>query len=205
MSTIPMQSLNDSTADREQVTRLLHQWRDGDKQAINELMPLVHRQLHALAARCLSSERADHTMRATALVNEAYLRLVASDASFQDRVHFFAVSARILRHILVDHARSQQRQKRGAGLQVLSLDEALEVGPAAPSQIVDLDEALGRLAQKDPRKSEVVELIYFGGLTYEETAAALNISTVTVHRELRMAKAYLRLELSGDAATAGNA
>jgi RNA polymerase sigma factor (TIGR02999 family) len=144
-------------------------------------------------------------MRATALVNEAYLRLVSIDASFQDRVHFFAVSARILRHILVDHARSQQRRKRGAGAQVLSLDEALEVGPAAPSQIVDLDEALGRLAQKDPRKSEVVELIYFGGLTYEETAAALNISAVTVHRELRMAKAYLRVELSGDAASAGNA
>ena len=144
-------------------------------------------------------------MGATALVNEAYLRLVSTDASFQDRVHFFAVSARILRHILVDHARSQQRQKRGAGAQVLSLDEALEVGSAAPAQIVDLDEALGRLAQKDPRKSEVVELIYFGGLTYEEAAAALNISAVTVHRELRMAKAYLRLELSGEAASAGNA
>jgi RNA polymerase sigma factor (TIGR02999 family) len=169
-------------------------------------MPLVHRQLHSLAARCLSSERADHTMRATALVNEAYLRLVSSDAPFQDRVHFFAVSARILRHILVDHARSQQRQKRGAGVQVLSLDEALEEGPSsAPFRIVDLEDALRLLAQKDPRKSEVVELIYFGGLTYEETAAALNISAVTVHRELRMAKAFLRLELSGESATAGTA
>jgi RNA polymerase sigma factor (TIGR02999 family) len=200
-----MQGVNDPSSDREQVTQLLHQWRDGDKQALNDLMPLVHRQLHSLAARCLSAERSDHTMRATALVNEAYLRLVSSDATFQDRVHFFAVSARILRHILVDHARGQQRQKRGAGVQVLSLDEALEVGPAAPSQIVDLDEALGRLAQKDSRKSEVVELIYFGGLTYEEAAAALNISAVTVHRELRMAKAYLRRELLGESATAGTA
>jgi RNA polymerase sigma factor (TIGR02999 family) len=192
---------NDAPVEREQVTRLLHQWRDGDKQALNDLMPLVHRQLHSLASRCLSAERADHTMRATALVNEAYLRLVSGDVSFQDRVHFFAVSARILRHILVDYARSQQRQKRGAGVQVLSLDEALEVGPAASSsQIMDLDEALGRLAAQDPRKSEVVELIYFGGLTYDEVAEALKISAVTVHRELRMAKAYLRRELLGEAA-----
>jgi len=195
----------DAPAEREQVTRLLHQWRDGDKQALNELMPLVHRQLHSLAARCLSAERSNHTMRATALVNEAYLRLVTSDASFQDRVHFFAVSARILRHILVDYARTQQRQKRGAGIQVLSLDDALQVGETAASELVDLDEALTSLAEKDQRKSEVVELIYFGGLTYDEAAAALNISAVTVHRELRMAKAYLKRALTNaDAAQAGS-
>jgi RNA polymerase sigma factor (TIGR02999 family) len=195
----------DAPAEREQVTRLLHQWRDGDKQALNELMPMVHRQLHSLAARCLSAERANHTMRATALVNEAYLRLVTSDASFQDRVHFFAVSARILRHILVDYARTQQRQKRGAGVQMLSLDDALQVGETAASELVDLDEALTSLAEKDQRKSEVVELIYFGGLTYDEAAAALNISAVTVHRELRMAKAYLKRALTNaDAAQAGS-
>jgi RNA polymerase sigma factor (TIGR02999 family) len=195
----------DAPAEREQVTRLLHQWRDGDKQALNDLMPMVHRQLHSLAARCLSAERANHTMRATALVNEAYLRLVTSDASFQDRVHFFAVSARILRHILVDYARTQQRQKRGAGVQMLSLDDALQVGETAASELVDLDEALTSLAEKDPRKSEVVELIYFGGLTYDEAAAALNISAVTVHRELRMAKAYLKRALTNaDAAQAGS-
>jgi RNA polymerase sigma factor (TIGR02999 family) len=195
----------DAPAEREQVTRLLHQWRDGDKQALNELMPLVHRQLHSLAARCLSAERSNHTMRATALVNEAYLRLVTSDASFQDRVHFFAVSARILRHILVDYARTQQRQKRGAGIQMLSLDDALQVGETAASELVDLDEALTSLAEKDQRKSEVVELIYFGGLTYDEAAAALNISAVTVHRELRMAKAYLKRALTNaDAAQAGS-
>jgi len=197
--------LQDAPAEREQVTQLLHRWRDGDKQALNELMPLVHRQLHALAARCLSAERSNHTMRATALVNEAYLRLVSGDATFEDRVHFFAVSARILRHILVDYARTQQRRKRGAGVQVLSLDDALEVGETAASQLVDLDDALSRLAEKDPRKSEVVELIYFGGLTYDEAAAALDISAVTVHRELRMAKAFLRRELSTeDAASAGS-
>ncbi len=195
----------DAPAEREQVTRLLHQWRDGDKQALNDLMPMVHRQLHSLAARCLSAERANHTMRATALVNEAYLRLVTSDASFQDRVHFFAVSARILRHILVDYARTQQRQKRGAGVQMLSLDDALQVGETAASELVDLDEALTSLAEKDPRKSEVVELIYFGGLTYDEAAAALNISAVTVHRELRMAKAYLKRALTNaEAAQAGS-
>ena len=195
----------DAPAEREQVTRLLHQWRDGDKQALNDLMPMVHRQLHSLAARCLSAERANHTMRATALVNEAYLRLVTSDASFQDRVHFFAVSARILRHILVDYARTQQRQKRGAGIQMLSLDDALQVGETAASELVDLDEALTSLAEKDQRKSEVVELIYFGGLTYDEAAAALNISAVTVHRELRMAKAYLKRALTNaDAAQAGS-
>ena len=204
-----MQSANDSEDDREQVTRLLHQWRDGDKQALNELMPMVHRQLRSLAARCLGGGRADETMRATALVNEAYLRLVADDASFQDRVHFFAVSARILRHILVDHARTQQRQKRGGGAQVLSLDEALEVGPAGPygtnpSGMVDLDEALQRLAQKDARKCELVELIYFGGLTYDEAAEALNISAATVHRELRMAKAWLRRELTDKPADAAS-
>jgi RNA polymerase sigma factor (TIGR02999 family) len=202
MNDLPMQP--DVPADREQVTRLLHQWRDGDKQALNDLMPLVHRQLHSLAARCLSSERGNHTMRATALVNEAYLRLVTSEAGFQDRVHFFAVAARILRHILVDYARTQQRQKRGSGAEVLSLDEALEVGETAASELVDLDAALSRLAEKDPRKGEVVELIYFGGLTYDEAAEALKISAVTVHRELRMAKAYLRRELSGEAATAGS-
>ena len=195
----------DAPAEREQVTRLLHQWRDGDKQALNELMPLVHRQLHSLAARCLSAERSNHTMRATALVNEAYLRLVTSDASFQDRVHLFAVSARILRHILVDYARTQQRQKRGAGIQMLSLDDALQVGETAASELVDLDEALTSLAEKDQRKSEVVELIYFGGLTYDEAAAELNISAVTVHRELRMAKAYLKRALTNaDAAQAGS-
>src|SRR5579871_5280957 len=182
----------------QQVTRLLREWSGGDKAALDQLMPLVYDQLRSLAARCLSSERPEHTLRATALVNEAYLRLVNAELTFNDRVHFYAVAARLLRHILVDHAKSLNRAKRGGGVQKLSLDEALVVGQAAPSGILDLDEALQRLATQDARKAEVVELLFFGGLTYDEAAAALNISPATVHRELRMAKAWLHRELVGE-------
>jgi RNA polymerase sigma factor (TIGR02999 family) len=185
-------------ADDQQVTRLLKEWAGGDKQALDQLMPLVYDQLRALAKRCLSAERPEHTLRATALVNEAYLRLVDAELNFNDRVHFFAVSARLLRHILVDHAKSLHRAKRGGGAAKLSLDEALVVGQSTPSNILDLDEALQRLAVHDPRKAEVVELLFFGGLTYDEVAAALDISAATVHRELRMAKAWLHRELSNE-------
>ena len=177
------------------VTQLLRQWNAGSKEALDQLMPLVYDQLRKLASRCLAAERPGHTLRATALVNEAYLRLVDSSADFNDRIHFFAVAARLLRQILVDHARAQNRQKRGAGARNLTLDEAILVTPSQPG-LLDLDEALQRLAANDPRKSEVVELLYFGGLTYDEIAAALNISPATVHRELRMAKAWLYTELA---------
>jgi len=177
------------------VTKLLRQWSAGSKEALDQLMPLVYDQLRKLASRCLASERPGHTLRATALVNEAYLRLVDSGTDFNDRVHFFAVAARLLRQILVDHARSQKRQKRGAGAQNLTFDEAILVAPSQPG-LVELDDALTRLAAVDHRKSEVVELLYFGGLTYDETAAALGISAATVHRELRMAKAWLYTELA---------
>lgn len=182
--------------EQQNVTRLLKEWGAGDKRALDQLMPLVYDQLRTLAARCLASERPDHTLRATDLVNEAYMRLVKVEADFNNRVHFFAVSARLLRRILVDHARAQHRQKRGAGGQRITLDEALLVGPAAPSGILELDDALQRLAAQDPRKSEVVELLFFGGLTYDEAAAALHISPATVHRELRLAKAWLHRELT---------
>ena len=178
------------------VTRLLQRWGDGDKEALDQLMPLVYEQLHKLAGRCLNAERPEHTLQATALVHEAYVRLVGADMSFNDRVHFFAVAARMLRHILVDHAKSQNRQKRGAGVGKLPLDEALVVGPASPAGMLELDDALNVLTLQDPRKAEVVQLIFFGGLTYDETAAALNISPVTVHRELKMAKAWLHRELA---------
>ena len=183
--------------DDQQVTRLLREWSGGNKEALDQLMPLVYDQLRTLAARCLSSERPEHTLRATALVNEAYLRLVNAELSFNDRVHFYAVAARLLRHILVDHAKSLHRAKRGGCAYKLSLDEALVVGQAAPSGILDLDEALQRLAVHDSRKAEVVELLFFGGLTYDEASAMLNISPATVHRELRMAKAWLHRELTG--------
>jgi RNA polymerase sigma factor (TIGR02999 family) len=187
-------------AEEQQVTRLLKEWGGGNKEALDQLMPLVYDQLRHLASRCLSSERPDHTLRATALVNEAYLRLVNAELTFNDRVHFYAVAARLLRQILVDHARSLHRAKRGGGAQKLSLDEALVVGQAAPSGILELDEALQRLAAQDSRKAEVVELLFFGGLTYDEAAAMLNISPATVHRELRMAKAWLHRELTGEQA-----
>lgn len=181
--------------EREMVTRLLQQWSSGNKQALDELMPVVYDQLRRLASNCLRSERPDHTLRATALVNEAYLRLVDANVSWQDRVHFFAVSARILRRILVDHAKSHKRQKRGGEFQKIPLDEAVLVGPQADKGILELDEALQRLAAQDQRKSELIELLFFGGLTYDEAAAALKISPATVHRELTLAKAWLYRDL----------
>jgi RNA polymerase sigma factor (TIGR02999 family) len=190
-------------ADDQQVTRLLKEWGGGSKEALDQLMPLVYDQLRTLAARCLSAERPEHTLRATALVNEAYLRLVGAELAFNDRVHFYAVAARLLRHILVDHAKSLNRAKRRGGAAKLSLDEALVVGQAAPSGILDLDDALKRLAVHDSRKAEVVELLFFGGLTYDEAAAMLNISPATVHRELRMAKAWLHRDLTSGAAAHG--
>lgn len=190
----------EASPDHQQVTRLLQQWSGGNKQALDELMPVVYDQLRRLAANCLRSENRDHTLRATALVNEAYVRLVGANVNWQDRVHFFAVSARMLRRILVDHAKSHNRQKRGGEFEKIPLDEAVLVGPQADKGIVELDEALQRLAVQDARKSELVELLFFGGLTYDEAAAALKISPATVHRELTLAKAWLYRELGAGSA-----
>jgi len=159
-------------------------------------MPLIYGQLRKLAARCLYSERPDHTLRATALVNEAYLRLVDADVMYQNRIHFYAVAARTLRHILVDHAKARKREKRGGGAERIPLDEAVLVASQTPRGIVELDDALKALAIRDRRKAEVIELLFFGGLTYDEVAAALQISPATVHRELKMAKAWLHRELT---------
>ncbi len=186
----------DPVPDRQIVTQLLHEWGNGNKQALDQLMPIVYDQLHKLASNCLRSERPDHTLRATALVHEAYLKLVHADVDWQDRVHFYAVSARILRRILVDHAKSRNRNKRGGEYQQIPLEEAVIVGPESDRGMVELDEALQRLANQDRRKSELIELLFFGGLTYDEAAAALKISPATVHRELTLAKAWLNLELS---------
>ena len=183
------------STERESVTRLLQQWGGGNKEALDQLVPVVYDQLHRLASKCLRSEKPNHTLRATALVNEAYLRLVNADVEWQDRVHFFAVAATTLRRILVDHAKANGREKRGGGAEKIELDEAVMVGPQSGSGIIELDLALQRLAERDARKSEIVELLCFGGLTYDETAAALNISPATVHRELKMAKAFLHREL----------
>jgi RNA polymerase sigma-70 factor, ECF subfamily len=188
--------------ERQLVTHLLKEWGGGNKEALDELMPIVYQQLRKLASICLRSERPDHTLRATALVHEAYLRLVDADVAWQDRVHFFAVSARLLRRILVDHAKANHRQKRGGGAETISLDEAIMIGPQATGGIVELDAALQRLAALDQRKSEIIELLCFGGLTYDEAASALKISPATVHRELKMAKAWLHRELTRDSASA---
>jgi RNA polymerase sigma factor (TIGR02999 family) len=190
----------EASPDRQLVTQLLQQWSSGNKQALDELMPVVYDQLRKVASNCLRSERPDHTLPATALVHEAYMRLVDSDVAWQDRVHFYALSARILRRILVDHAKSHNRQKRGGEFQKIPLDEAILVGPQADRGIVELDEALQRLAAQDQRKSELIELLFFGGLTYDEAAAALKISPATVHRELTLAKAWIYRELGLGAA-----
>ena len=176
--------------------RILTAIENGDRQAAEQLLPLVYDELRRLAARKLAHESPGQTLQATALVHEAYLRLVDADVAWQDRVHFFAVSARLLRRILVDHAKAHNRDKRGGGAEKLSLHEAILVGPQAAGGIVELDEALQRLAVHDQRKSELIELLFFGGLTYDETAAALKISPATVHRELKMAKAWLHRELT---------
>jgi RNA polymerase sigma factor (TIGR02999 family) len=181
----------------ESVTRLLREWGAGDKSALDELMPVVYDQLRRLAGKCLRAERPDHTLRATALVNEAYLRLVDANVAWQDRVHFFAVAATVLRRILVDHAKANHRKKRGGGAAKVELDEAVLVGRQSEAGIIELDLALQRLAECDMRKSQIVELLCFGGLTHEETAAALRISTSTVERELKMARAFLHRELTG--------
>jgi RNA polymerase sigma factor (TIGR02999 family) len=182
--------------DPKGITLLLQQSRGGNKAAFDELVPIVYDQLHKMAARCFSAESPGHTLRATALLNEAYLKLVEADVAWTDRVHFFAVAARVMRRILVDHARGQAREKRGGDVEKISLDQGMEVGAQAPVQLLDLDRALERLAARDRRKSEIVELLFFGGLTYDEAAAALEISPATLHRELKMAKAWLYKELA---------
>jgi RNA polymerase sigma factor (TIGR02999 family) len=194
--------MTETPPERQLVTRLLREWGGGNKAALDELMPVVYQQLRKLASICLLSERPNHTLRATALVHEAYIRLVDADVAWQDRVHFFAVSARLLRRILVDHAKANRRQKRGGDAETISLDEAIMIGPQTVGGIADLDDALKRLAVHDERKSEIVELLCFGGLTYDEAAAALKISPATVHRELKMAKAWLHRELTQDSASA---
>ena len=187
------------------VSALLVQWRGGDASALERLMPLIYDELHHLARRHLRGERANHTLQTTALVHEAYLRLVGSDVEWEGRVHFLAVAAQTMRRVLVDHARSRSRQRRGGGPKLVSLENAQAVAPAPAMDLMVLDEALDRLAAMDDRKARAAELHYFGGLSYDETALALGISSATVHRELRVAKAWLYRELGqdrGDIATA---
>ena len=182
-----------------QITQLLQSWSHGDEAAIDKLMPLVYDELHRMARRYMSNEKPDHTLQAIALVNEAYLRLVdASGANWQNRSHFFAVSAQVMRRILVDWARSRHAAKRGNDVPALELDEALAVPIKTGTDIVAVDDALKALTLFDSRKSQIVELRFFGGLSVKETAAVLKVSEETVHRDWRLAKSWLRRELGRD-------
>jgi len=185
--------------DSHQVTQLLLAWGSGDQEALNQLMPLIHAELHRLARYYMRRENAGHTLQTTALVNEAYLKLVDwrnENVQWQNRAHFFRVSAQMMRHILVDHARSLRYQKRGGGAVNLSLDEALTVSSEKSSDLVALDDALKSLAQIDERKARIVELRFFGGLSVEETAEVLKISPRTVMRNWSLARAWLYRELN---------
>jgi RNA polymerase sigma-70 factor, ECF subfamily len=179
----------------DSVTELLHAWRGGDREALNRLIPLVHDELHRLAAGHMRSERPDHTLQTTALVDEAYLRLVDAEVDWTDRAHFLAVAATVMRRVLVDHARGRDRGKR-AGVKV-TLEEAALVSPSASDDMLALDEALSRLATHDERAARAVELHYFGGLTYREIGEVLDVSEATVDRDLRLARAWLYNELRG--------
>lgn len=181
------------------VTDLLKAWGQGDSSALDRLMPLVYGELHRLARRQMRAERSSHTLRTTALVNEAYMRLIdVSQVRWQDRAHFFALSARIMRRILVDHARSRHFQKRGGGARRVELDDALMVSVERSADLVALDDALLALAAVDERKSRVVEMRFFGGLSVEETAEALQVSEATVMRDWQFARVWLLPELRRD-------
>jgi RNA polymerase sigma factor (TIGR02999 family) len=183
-------------ADSTEINLLLDQYRNGQKEGIEKLMALVYDDLRKLAAWQLQSERPDHTLQPTALVHEVYLKLAAQNpVEWQNKAHFFALVAQVMRHILVDHARTRQRGKRGGAQTKISLEDADTLSSSSDPELIALDEALNALAEKDPRKSLIVELRYFGGLSIEETAEALGVSITTVSREWTVAKAWLRREM----------
>ena len=183
------------------ITQLLAEWSDGNQSALDELYPLVYDELHRLARRYMSRERQGHTLQTTALINEAYVRLVdQKNVHWANRSHFFAISAQIMRRILIDHARRNAYAKRGGGAQQVSLEEVAAIVPEQGRELLRLDEALKSLADMDPRRSQVVELRYFGGLNNEEIAGVLNISENTVTRDWNMARAWLYQQLSENAA-----
>jgi len=184
----------------QNITQLLAAWRDGNQSALDELYPLVYDELHRLARRYMSRERKGHTLQTTALINEAYVRLVGQKVNWANRSHFFAISAQIMRRILIDHARRHAYAKRGGGAQQVSLEEAAIVTPDQSGELLRLDEALKSLAEMDPRRSQVVELRYFGGLNNEEIAGVLNVSENTVTRDWNMARAWLYQQLTGSGA-----
>jgi RNA polymerase sigma-70 factor (ECF subfamily) len=190
------------TPESHEITQLLIAWGAGDQTALDRLTPLVYGELHRLAQSYLRRERAGHSLQTTALIHEAYLRLIdAQQVRLENRTHFFAVAARLMRQILVDFARARGYQKRGGGAQRISFDETTAISPQLPGkneELLALDEALNALAEVDARKAQVVELRFFGGLTEEETAAALKVSLDTVKRDWRIARSWLSRKLSDE-------
>lgn len=180
------------------VTGLLLAWGRGDETALERLIPLVHAELHRIALRCMHDERPDHTLQPTALLNEAYLRLVdVRRVNWQDRIHFLSMAARLMRRVLVDHARSRQSRKRGGGAPTVALINEFDIANERGRDLVALDDALTSLAAVDDRKSQVIELRFFGGLSVEDTAAVLSVSVDTVMRDAKLAKVWLLRELRG--------
>lgn len=185
------------------ITLLLIESRGGNKAAFDALIPVVYDQLYRLASRRLSQERQGHTLRTTEIVHEAYLRLVEADVAWNDRAHFYAISAQVMRRILIDHAKNRNREKRGGEFEKVPLDSAFELGTSSASNLIEVNQALERLAAKDARKASIVELLVFGGLTYDEAAHVAGISAATLHRELKLAKAFLKRELTLSASGSG--
>ena len=186
-----------ATPSHGDIPQLLKDWSDGHQQALTKLIPLVYDELRRLAQRYMAQERPDHTLQTTALVHEAYLRLVdLNNVRWQNRAHFFGVSAQLMRHILVDYARNQHAAKRGGANLKLSLDEAVNLSDERAVELVALDDAMARLASLDPQKSRIAELRFFGGLNIEEVAEILGVSAATVVRQWRLARAWLNREIS---------
>jgi RNA polymerase sigma factor (TIGR02999 family) len=178
-------------------TQLLTEWRSGHPQALDRLTPLVYDELRRLARGYMRAERGSHTLQATAVVHEAFLRLVQANVPLQDRTHFFALASRLMRRVLVDHAKSRSRVKRNAGVRDLAAEESDPGSPPLDIDVIELDDALESLLQLEPRLAQVIELHYFGGMTYEEIGTAVGASAATVHRDLRLAKAWLLNEIGG--------
>jgi RNA polymerase sigma-70 factor (ECF subfamily) len=193
--------MKDPAPSPHEITQLLAEWSNGNQTALDKLYPLVYDELHRMASRYMNRERKGHTLQTTALINEAYVRLVdQKHVHWENRAHFFAISAQIMRRILIDHARRHAYAKRGGGAQRISLDETALMADECASQLLLLEEALKRLAELDSRRSQVVELRYFGGLNNEEIGGVLKISENTVTRDWNMARAWLYQELSGSVA-----
>jgi RNA polymerase sigma factor (TIGR02999 family) len=178
-------------------TQLLTEWRSGHPQALDRLTPLVYEELRRLARNYMRAERRGHTLQATAVVHEAFLRLIQANVALQDRGHFFALASRLMRRVLVDHAKSRSRIKRSSGARDLLAEETGETLPPIDFDVVALDDALDGLQQMEPRLAQVIELHYFGGLTYDQIAAAVGASAATVHRDIRLARAWLLNEIGG--------